>query len=329
MNKATTGDTFLEIADLSVSFPVGRETVRAVNGISLTLAKGESLGVVGESGCGKSVTFNAVMRLLKSPPALIKGGVFLNGKDLMSLTEKQMRKVRGKDISMIFQEPMRSLNPVMRIGEQIIETLKLHEDMSQRRAYERALELLHQVEIPDPENRIHSFPHQLSGGLRQRVMIAMALACSPQVLIADEPTTALDVTIQAQVLDLLKRLQKETGMSIVIITHDLGVVADIVDNVAVFYAGSLVEKADKFSLFAAPLHPYTAGLLGCIPTLKTTGRRLSVIKGTLPNPTNLPNGCAFAPRCAFAADICGAEKPQPLEHSPDHICACHFAGQFS
>ncbi|MCL2124828.1 MAG: ABC transporter ATP-binding protein [Oscillospiraceae bacterium] len=317
----------LELNDFRVSFPVGKDIVRAVNGVSLTLYKGESLGVVGESGCGKSVTFSGVMRLLKAPPAVMEGEVLMGGRDLMKLSEKQMRTVRGKDIAMIFQEPMRSLNPVMRIGDQIVEALLLHEEMSQRRAHERALELINLVEIPDPESRLHSYPHQLSGGLRQRVMIAMALACRPQILIADEPTTALDVTIQAQILDLLKRLQAETGMSIVMITHDLGVVAGLVDDVAVLYAGTVVEMADKFSIFKSPMHPYTAGLLYCIPTMNTTGERLPVIDGGLPDPTNLPVGCAFSPRCAFAAERCFAEKPLAIEHKPGHICACHFAGK--
>ena len=314
----------LEIINMRVSFPVDEGVVRAVNGINLTLSKGESLGVVGESGCGKSVTFSGVMQLLKSPPAILEGEVLFGGRNLIELTEKQMRKIRGKDIAMIFQEPMRSLNPVMRVGDQIIEALLLHELLSRRLAGSRALELLKLVEIPDPESRLHCYPHQLSGGLRQRVMIAMALACNPQILIADEPTTALDVTIQAQILDLLKRLQKETGMSIIMITHDMGIVADIVDNVAVLYAGSIVEKADKYSIFKNPAHPYTAGLLSCIPTLSTTGSRLSVIEGGLPNPTNLPDGCAFSPRCKFSADVCREKKPDAVEYKPGHICACHF-----
>ena len=317
----------LEIRDLRVSFPVGKDIVRAVNGVSLSLDKGESIGIVGESGCGKSVTFSGVMRLLKAPPAVIEGEVFMGGRDLMSLSEKQMRKVRGKEIAMIFQEPMRSLNPVMRIGDQIVEALLLHEDLSQRRAHERALELINLVEIPDPESRLHSYPHQLSGGLRQRVMITMALACKPQILIADEPTTALDVTIQAQILDLLKRLQQETGMSIVMITHDLGVVAGLVDDVAVLYAGVVVEKANKFAIFKSPMHPYTAGLLYCIPTLNTEGKRLPVIDGGLPDPTHLPVGCAFSPRCVFSTERCDNERPLPIEHRPGHICACHYAGE--
>ena len=317
----------LEIRDLHVSFPMGRETVRAVNGVSLTLEKGESLGVVGESGCGKSVTFSAVMRLLSSPPAVINGEILLNGRDIMKLTEKQMQKVRGKEISMIFQEPMRSLNPVMLIGKQITEALLLHENMTRAEASERALDLLRFVEIPDAGSRLNSYPHQLSGGLRQRVMIAIALACNPQILLADEPTTALDVTIQAQILDLLKRLQAEAGMSIVMITHDLGVVADIVDKVAVFYAGSVVEQADRETIFGDPKHPYTSGLLKCIPTLGTSAKRLPVIEGNIPNPSDLPEGCAFRTRCRYATDLCRAEKPPQVECGPGNYCMCHYAGQ--
>jgi len=319
----------LEIRNMRVSFPIGKETVRAVNGVSISIDTGESLGVVGESGCGKSVTFSSVMRLIKSPPAIIEGEVILGGRDILKLTEKQMRKVRGKEAAMIFQEPMRSLNPVMRTGDQITEALLLHENLTRRQADARALELLKLVEVPDPESRLNCYPHQLSGGLRQRIMISIALACRPKILIADEPTTALDVTIQAQILDLLRRLQKETGMSIVMITHDMGVVADIVDNVAVLYAGTVVEKADKYSIFKEPMHPYTVGLLNCIPTLKTSCARLPVIEGNLPNPADLPEGCAFYPRCGYAGDICREQKPQLTEPKPGHICACHFAGRLT
>jgi len=269
------------------------------------------------------------MRLLRTPPARIDGEILLEGKDLMQLSDRQMRRIRGKDIAMVFQEPMRSLNPVMRIGRQIVETLRLHETMSNSKAEKRALELLKLVEIPDAGSRMGSYPHQLSGGLRQRVMIAMALACSPQILIADEPTTALDVTIQAQILSLLKRIQSETGMSIVLITHDLGVVADIVDSVAVFYAGTIVEQADKRTIFYKTAHPYTQGLLECIPTLKTDTKRLKVIEGSIPNPAMLPDGCAFHPRCRHATDRCRKEKPILREYESGHLCACHNNAQLT
>ncbi|MDR1589569.1 MAG: ABC transporter ATP-binding protein [Oscillospiraceae bacterium] len=321
------GQRLLEIKDLRISFSVGEDTVRAVNGVSLTLDRGEALGVVGESGCGKSVTFSSVMGLLPSPPAVIEGEIVFDGRDVTKLSDRQMRRVRGKDIAMIFQEPMRSLNPVMRIGNQIVEALLLHGAVSRGQVWTRALELLKLVEVPDAPSRLHCYPHQLSGGLRQRIMIAMALASQPRILLADEPTTALDVTIQAQILELLKRVQRETGMSIVIITHDLGVVADIVDNVAVFYAGVIVEKADKYSLFRSPMHPYTIGLLNCIPTLQTKRKRLYVIEGNIPDPARLPIGCAFSPRCAYATERCLTEKPETRECAPGHFCACHLAGQ--
>lgn len=320
-------EVILELKDLNVSFPLEGETVHAVNGINLKLRKGESIGIVGESGCGKSVTFSTVIRLVKSPPAIIEGEVILNGRDIMKLSEREMRRVRGKEVSMVFQEPMRSLNPVMRIGDQIAETLLLHEVMTKKQAKAKALELLKLVEIPDPENRLECFPHQLSGGLRQRVMIAMALACDPEVLLADEPTTALDVTIQAQILDLIRRLQKERQMSIVFITHDLGVVADIVDSVAVFYAGRIVESADKRTIFKSPLHPYTVGLMNCVPKLSTTAKRLYVIEGSTPDPAHLPEGCAFCERCKFATDVCRTKKPEMKDYGGGHMCACHRAGE--
>jgi peptide/nickel transport system ATP-binding protein/oligopeptide transport system ATP-binding protein len=316
----------LEIRDLRVAFPVGAGgVVRAVNGINLTLERGQSLGVVGESGCGKSVAFSCVMRLLKTPPAIVGGEILLDGEDITTLPERKMREIRGKKVSMIFQEPMRSLNPVMRVGAQIAETLVLHERMTRRQAAGRALELMRLAEIPDAESRLYAYPHQLSGGLRQRVMIAIALACNPRILIADEPTTALDATIQAQILDLLKRLRRETGMSIVMITHDMGVVADIVDKVAVFYAGSIVETADTRSIFTDPMHPYTRGLIACIPAMGASGGRMPVIDGGPPDPARLPDGCAFHPRCRFADGICRCVKPALLERSPGRFCACHAA----
>ena len=320
-------ENILELRGLRVTFPLEGEMIHAVNGVDLTLKKGESIGIVGDSGCGKSVTFSTVIRLVKSPPALIEGQVILNGRDIMSLSEKKMQQVRGKEISMVFQEPMRSLNPVMRIGDQIVETLLHHELITKREARARALELLKLVEIPDPEDRLRCYPHQLSGGLRQRVMIAMALACDPQVLLADEPTTALDVTIQAQILDLIRRLQQERGMSVVFITHDLGVVADIVDTVAVFYAGRIVEKADKRTVFKNPLHPYTVGLLNCVPTLRTTAKRLYVIEGATPDPAHLPEGCAFCDRCKYADEVCRTSQPELRDVGGGHLAACHRAGE--
>lgn len=317
----------LELKNLRVKFPMSEgRFVHAVNGIDLTLGEGESLGVVGESGCGKSVTFSSVMRLVKSPPAIIDGEILVNGRDMLKMSKQQIQQIRGKDITMIFQEPMTSLNPVMRIGAQITETLLLHEKITPKAALERARELFKMVDMPDAENRLWCYPHQLSGGLRQRVMIAMALACTPKILLADEPTTALDVTIQAQILDLLARLQEKTRMSIVMITHDLGIIAEITTRVAVFYAGRIVEQAPTAELFQQPLHPYTTGLLGCIPTIKTNTRRLYLIEGNIPDPANFPPGCPFHPRCRQATDICSKEAPQQRELSPGHYVACHNTG---
>jgi peptide/nickel transport system ATP-binding protein/oligopeptide transport system ATP-binding protein len=318
----------LQLKNLRVKFPMreGR-FVHAVNGVSLTLDEGESLGVVGESGCGKSVTFSSVMRLIKSPPALIEGEILLKGQDILKMSKQEIQRIRGKDITMIFQEPMTSLNPVMRIGNQITETLLLHEKISVPAAEARALQLLKMVDMPDAANRLWCYPHQLSGGLRQRVMIAMALACTPKILLADEPTTALDVTIQAQILDLLMRLQEQTKMSIVMITHDLGIIAEIAKKVAVFYAGRIVEQAPTAELFYQPAHPYTIGLLGCIPTIKTNTRRLYLIEGNIPDPANFPPGCPFHPRCRFATALCRSEEPQKREFSAGHFVACHHAGQ--
>jgi len=314
----------LQLRDLRVRFPMqnGR-AVQAVNGVNLELKAGESLGVVGESGCGKSVTFSSVMRLIKSPPAQITGEILFLGRDMMKLEQHELRQIRGKEITMIFQEPMTSLNPVMRVGNQIVETLLLHEKLNYKEAEARALEYLKLVEIPDAASRFCCYPHQLSGGLRQRVMIAMALACNPKILLADEPTTALDVTIQAQILDLLARLQQETKMSIVMITHDLGIIAEVAKRVAVFYAGRIVEEAGVKEIFRDPQHPYTMGLLGCIPTLKTEARRLYVIEGNIPDPTNFPAGCPFNPRCRYATEQCRKEAPPQRLHSENHFVACH------
>ncbi len=323
-NLGNTAPHLLEIRGLTVKFPMKNNAfVHAVNGVDLTLDAGESLGVVGESGCGKSVTFSSVMRLIKAPPAQIGGQIFFEGQDVLKLDKKAMQKIRGKDITMIFQEPMTSLNPVMKIGAQIVETLRIHEKITHEEAEAKALEYFKLVEMPDAESRLWNYPHQLSGGLRQRVMIAMALACGPKILLADEPTTALDVTIQAQILDLLKRLQQETGMSIVMITHDLGIIAELAKKVAVFYAGRIVEQAETAELFRNPRHPYAIGLLGCIPTIKTNTRRLYTIEGNIPDPTNFPSGCPFHPRCKYATDICKQQEPLKREITPGHWVACH------
>lgn len=317
----------LEIRDLHVSFPIGGKVIHAVNGVNVELKQGEALGVIGESGCGKSVTFSNVMKLLQSPPAIISGDIVLNGRDIMPLSEKEMEKIRGKEVSMIFQEPMRSLNPVEKIGVQIAESLRLHEGLTMKEALLRAVELLKMVEMPDAEQRINSYPHQLSGGLRQRAMIAIALACSPKLLIADEPTTALDVTIQSQIIKLIKKLREETQMGIVFISHDMGVVASLVDRIAVFYAGEIVEQGSTMDIFRNPLHPYTAGLIKCIPRLDTESRRLYTIPGSTPNLEELPKGCCFAPRCAYATEKCRQEKPLHKEFSGGRFCACHYAGE--
>lgn len=318
----------LDIRDLRVRFPLRNgKSVQAVNGVNLSIPAGESLGVVGESGCGKSVTFSSVIRLIKTPPAIIEGEIFFEGRDIMKMEKHQLQKLRGKDITMIFQEPMTSLNPVMRIGSQVTETLLLHEKISKKEAEERALEYFKLVEIPDAERRFWCYPHQLSGGLRQRVMISMALACNPKLLLADEPTTALDVTIQAQILDLLERLQQKTGMSVVMITHDLGIIAEIAKRIVVFYAGRIVEEAETQVIFDKPLHPYTMGLLGCIPTLRTDARRLYMIEGSIPDSANLPCGCPFHPRCRFAKDVCREAEPPKRMHEAGHWVACHRAGE--
>ncbi len=314
----------LEVKNLRTEFRSGGSVFAAVDGVSFTLAPGETLGIVGESGCGKSVTSLSIMRLVPNPPGKIAGGeVRLEGRNLLHLSENEMRAVRGGAISMIFQEPMTSLNPVHTVGEQIVEGIQLHQGIGNKEARGRALEMLKLVKIPSPETRLDEYPHQLSGGMRQRVMIAMALACDPQILIADEPTTALDVTIQAQILDLLRDLRERTGAAIMLITHDLGVVAEIAHRVIVMYAGKIVEEANVADLFADPQHPYTLGLLGSIPRL--TGdeeERLTAIEGVVPNPYALPEGCRFSPRCPLAEDKCRAEQPSLREISPGHRVSC-------
>jgi len=330
---AETVRPLLEVDNLQTHFFTASGVVRAVDGVSYSVKPGETLGVVGESGCGKSVTALSILRLVANPPGRIIGGAIrLDGKNLLDLSETEMEAIRGNDISMIFQEPMTSLNPLYTIGRQIAESISLHQGLSRQASMDKAVEMLRRVSMPEPERRAHAYPHQLSGGMRQRVMIAMALSCNPKVLIADEPTTALDVTIQAQILDLMRDLREKFGTAIVLITHDLGVVAENADRVVVMYAGRKVEEAEVDDLFNTPGHPYTKGLLGSIPSLDTAAAgahraRLNEIKGMVPALTNLPPGCTFAPRCGYATDQCRAAYPPLLEHRPTHWIACWQAGQ--
>ena len=324
------GRTILEIDNLQTHFFTPTGVVRAVDGVSYSVRSGETLGVVGESGCGKSVTALSVLRLVANPPGRIVGGaVRLEGTNLLDLTEAQMEAIRGNDISMIFQEPMTSLNPLMTVGRQIGEAIVLHRGLSWREAMDEATEMLRRVHIPEPERRAYAYPHQLSGGMRQRAMIAMALSCNPKLLIADEPTTALDVTIQAQILDLMREAQDMTGAAIILITHDMGVVAENADRVVVMYAGRKVEEADADDLFDCPGHPYTKGLLGSLPNLEVAAGarrpRLTEIKGMVPSLLHLPRGCTFAPRCRFASDQCRAAYPPLEQHRPGHWVACWHA----
>jgi peptide/nickel transport system ATP-binding protein len=318
----------LAIEDLQTHFFTRDGVVRAVDGVSYAVEAGETLAVVGESGCGKSVTALSILRLVPSPPGRIVGGTIrFEGVDLLQIGEGEMRRIRGNEISMIFQEPMTSLNPVLTVSRQITETLILHQGLTARAAAARAIEMLRLVRIPEPERRARQYPHELSGGMRQRVMIAMALACHPKLLIADEPTTALDVTIQAQILDLMRELKSEIGAAIILITHDLGVVAEMAQRVAVMYAGRKVEEAPVGDLFRRPQHPYTLGLLASVPRLGATlGRaeppRLAEIPGTVPSLRDPIVGCAFAPRCAYATERCSREAP-PLEaKTAAHLAAC-------
>jgi peptide/nickel transport system ATP-binding protein len=316
----------LEARDLRVSFRTEDGLVRAVDGVSFTLRRGEVLGIVGESGSGKSVTLMTVMRLVIDPNAIFGGAVLYRGRDLMKLRQRDMRSIRGAQIAMIFQDPMTSLSPVHRIGWQIAEQLRAHERISKPAARARVLTLLHAVGIARPESRIDDYPHQFSGGMRQRVMIAMALANNPDVLIADEPTTALDVTIQAQILALIKRLKTESGSAIVLITHDMGVIAEVADRVCVMYAGRIVEQGTKYEVFDDPQHPYTWGLLGSIPRLdRPKPRRLTAIPGQPPSLIDPPGGCAFAPRCPHTFDICRTRTPPLTDRvGSDHLDACHL-----
>jgi peptide/nickel transport system ATP-binding protein len=322
--------TLLEVDRLQTFFYTRHGVVKAVDGVSFCLAPGETLAIVGESGCGKSITALSLMRLVPDPPGRIVGGaVKLAGVDLLGLDDEAMRGVRGKDIAMIFQEPMSSLNPVLTIGSQIAEAVLLHEPLSRAQAWQKAIDMLRLVRISEPEQRANEYPHQLSGGMRQRVMIAIALACNPLLLIADEPTTALDVTIQAQILAIMLELQRELGTAVILITHDLGVVAETAQRVIVMYAGRKVEEASVDDLFAHPQHPYTRGLMASIPRLalmrgadQETGGRLQEIPGMVPALSHLPTGCVFAPRCAFAQDRCRASYPAYEEKRPAHWAAC-------
>src|SRR6516165_9246790 len=320
----------LEVESLGTWFYTRQGIVKAVDGVDFEVASGETLAIVGESGCGKSMTALSLMRLIPAPPGrIVSGAVKLGGRDLLKISEEEMRRVRGNDISMIFQEPMTSLNPVMTIGKQIAEALILHRNLDRKAALKRAVEMLDLVRIPEPNQRAKEYPHQLSGGMRQRAMIAMALACNPKVLIADEPTTALDVTIQAQILELILELQREFGTAVVLITHDLGVVAETARRVIVMYAGRKVEEAAVEALFAQPRHPYTRGLMVSIPRLAPmrgethqSRGRLQEIPGMVPALTNLPQGCAFAPRCPFAVERCRKDYPPYEEKRPGHWAAC-------
>ncbi len=322
--------SLLEVSDLGTWFYTRQGIVKAVDGVDFEVAAGETLAIVGESGCGKSMTALSLMRLIPDPPGrIVSGSIKLAGRDLLKISEEEMRDVRGNEISMIFQEPMTSLNPVMTIGKQISEALILHRDMDRRQAMKRAIEMLELVRIPEPAQRAKEYPHQLSGGMRQRAMIAMALACNPKVLIADEPTTALDVTIQAQILELIVELQREFSAAVLLITHDLGVVAETAHRVIVMYAGRKVEEATVGELFARPLHPYTVGLMNSIPRLDLmrgqtdrSNERLQEIPGIVPPLFDLPPGCAFAPRCNRADEKCRSERPAYEEKQPGHWAAC-------
>ena len=332
MSGNQTEETVLDVKNLQTVFFTNSGLFKAVDDVSFSVRRGETLAIVGESGCGKSVTALSVMRLVPDPPGRIVGGsIVLEGTDLLGLDDAEMRAIRGNRISMIFQEPMTSLNPVMRIGDQITEVVRLHQTMTAKEAWKQAVDMLRLVRIPEPERRAQEYPHQLSGGMRQRAMIAMALACRPALLIADEPTTALDVTIQAQILALIVDLQKRLGTGLVLITHDLGVVAQTAQRVIVMYAGKKVEEASVEALFENPRHPYTRGLMASMPAVISLGARsdvrLTEIPGMVPSLTNLPAGCAFAPRCPLAIDRCRAEYPPLEEFGGDHLAACWRAAE--
>jgi oligopeptide/dipeptide ABC transporter ATP-binding protein len=325
-SESAFGETLLDVRGLRTSFHLSTGTVRAVTGVNFSVRRGEILGLVGESGCGKSVSSLSIMGLVAPPGRVEEGEVLFDGTDLLKLDDDKMRKIRGNRISMIFQQPTSSLNPVMNVGRQIGEVFQAHRNMKKKAAREKALEMMRMVGIPDPQRRLNSYPHEMSGGMAQRVMIAMALACEPELLIADEPTTALDVTIQAQILDLMRRLQRETNTAIILITHDLGVVAEMCDRVAVMYAGEIIEQTDTRTIFRKPLHPYTQGLIGSVPVLGQPKDELSVIPGMVPNLINLPPGCRFAPRCRsreeYEVTPASTVHPDLLPHDGDHLVRC-------
>jgi peptide/nickel transport system ATP-binding protein len=318
-------EAILEVEKLRTSFFTESGAVHAVDNVSFNVKRGEAVALVGESGCGKSVTAMSIMRLVAPPGKITGGAVRFKGKDLASLSERDMRKVRGNDIAMVFQEPMTSLNPVFRIGAQVAEAIRIHKDVSKREAWKMAGEMLNLVSIPDPVKRLQDYPHQLSGGMRQRVMIAMALSCDPELLIADEPTTALDVTIQAQIMELLADLQQKLGLAILLITHDLGIVAEFCERVVVMYTGRVVEEASVRDLFAKPAHPYTRGLLASLPSV-STGTRLPTITGMVPSISKLPAGCKFNPRCPDVMEICYGNEPALMRVGEGHDARCYLHG---
>ncbi len=315
---------FLEVKDLVVEYTADKSVIHAVNGVSFTLEKGKTIGLVGETGAGKTTIAKSILRILPMPPGRIaQGEIYLEGENLLELPEEKMRMIRGEKIAMVFQDPMTALNPVMRVGKQIAEAVEIHNDVTEKQAEERAKEMLEMVGIPGDRSR--EYPHQFSGGMKQRVVIAMALACDPELLIADEPTTALDVTIQAQVLDMIRDLKEKQNTSLIMITHDLGIVGEICDDVAVIYAGEVIESGPKVEIFDHPTHPYTIGLFGAIPQLTVDVDRLSPVEGALPDPANLPVGCNFAPRCPRAQEKCFAEPPTELTNLGNgHFCRCHY-----
>ncbi len=325
---STRNGQLLEVRDLRTYFHTEDGTVKAVDGVSFNLRRGETLGIVGESGSGKSVTSLSIIRLIQSPPGqIVSGEVVFDGRDILRLTEGEVRRIRGRRIAMIFQDPMTSLNPFMKISRQLMEMTRLHLGHSKAQAYAHAVKMIETVGIPDARKRANGYPHEFSGGMRQRVMIAMALSCQPELLIADEPSTALDVTIQAQILELIKTLKQETGTSVILITHDLGVVAGMTDHVIVMYAGKIFEQAPTRELFAVPGNPYTKGLLRSVPDPTSARGKLYQIRGLPPDVAHLPPGCPFAPRCDRVEEICHREFPPFVQLTPDHSSLCHFAGE--